>query len=88
MDLGNYQQPLFKESKLRSQRDEYIVKFLEKINPVRERNGYHPLTAKEFIGKVNKKFGKTDAGWLYLLYKKCEKFDEFSAGFNYLTRIR
>jgi hypothetical protein len=85
MDLGSYKLEI-KESKLRSQRDEYIQKFLEKINPSRVSAGYKPMTEKEFVGRVKRAFDNADTGVLYLLYKKCEGFRDFGKGFNYLTR--
>jgi len=75
-----------KENNLRSERDEYIVKFLERINPSRVSAGYSPLTPVRLCHTVTKAFGKSDTGILYLLYKKCEQFDDFSKGFYYLTR--
>ena len=74
------------DTKIRSERDEYIGKFLAELNPDREKNGYKPYTAKMFIMKVYNAFNNSDTGVLYLLWKKCEQFDNFSKGFHYLTR--
>ena len=75
------------KSKARNPRDEYIEKFLERINTEDRRlAGYKDMTEKELVGRVHRAYDNSDAGILYLLYKRCDKFDNFSKGFTYLTR--
>jgi hypothetical protein len=75
-----------KENNLRSERDEYIAKFLERINPDRVRAGYSPLTPARLCSRITKAFAKSDTAVLKLVYQKCESFNDFGKGFNYLTK--
>jgi len=84
--LHDYQVKKAGGQKLRSQRDEYINKFLEELNPDRKANGYREYTPVTLSKRIHNAFNCADTGVLYLLWKKCNEFDNFSKGFHYLTR--
>lgn len=72
-----------KPTTLRSERDELIQKFLDRINPGRERAGYKPYTAKVLLGRIARAKIDTSAPSLYALYNQCDKADSFSKLFEW-----
>ena len=67
----------------RTEREELVQKFLDRINPSREAMKLKPLTASRFNKEVQFMPKKHD---LYWLYSVCDKADNFSKMFWYQVK--
>lgn len=72
----------------RSERDEFINKFLERINTDErkqwiEKQGrkYQPLTESALVGIIKRRFGTSRGNTLKAFYEDCERADNFGAFF-------
>lgn len=59
---------------------EQIGNFADRLNPSRIAAGYDPLPYK-VIARLLKRAGVSNAEDAYLLFKRCESYDNFSKGF-------
>lgn len=86
LSMSRFQKPTEAATKpvgakeIRSARDEMVQKFLNLLNPAREATGYKPLTESR-LNRILSRNGYGKKADLYPLFKECEKFDSFGAGF-------
>jgi ribosomal protein S24E len=73
--------------KERCERDEFINKFLDKLNPSREEyfksinKKYKPLTESALVGIIKRRFGSSRGNLLKNFYLECERANNFTAFF-------
>lgn len=73
LGLENY---VIKETNFRSERDELVGKFVEKINRDRAGTKYRKVDAPWFNAFMKNKLGRTmKNGELYSFYKYCEEYN-------------
>lgn len=79
--LSNY---TVEKANIRSERDELVQKFLERLNQAREGTKYKPLTARAVAIKLS----HVPTRDLWAFYKQCEQAKSFSAYFFWALKPR
>lgn len=99
MNFEEYKQNLLKRQreagiKHRVERDEFIDKFLVRLNTQdREKyfqsigKKYKPITPRALLGIINRKFGSSKTPMMRDLFKECEKANNFEQFFWWKVKL-